>query len=264
MKYLKFKELIEKYFEIVDKKQQVVPFLLNKAQEDFLGKMSEKNVILKSRQLGFSSLLLAVLTLRFLFKQNQRCVVVSHETSATQFLLDRVKFYVASLEKKHNTKVPLKYNSRSEMVNEAMNSTFYVGTAGSRSFGRGDTLTALLLSEFAFYDNPESLLTGALQAVVPDGLVFIETTANGFNFFKTFWDGAQERGFKKHFYAPTWEYDDAFLQQKKKELGRFFAQEYPNSPEEAFLSSGDLYFDKNALQILLQGAKEPLEVRQIY
>lgn len=258
MKYRKFKEYIETYFHIVDKKQQVVPFVLNNVQTCFLEHMAEKNIILKSRQLGISSLLLAILTLRLLFKKNQRCVVVSHETSATQYLLDRVKFFLLSFEKNHNTKVPLKYNSRSEMVNEATNSTFYIGTAGSRSFGRGDTLTALLLSEFAFYDDPEKILSGALQAVVPDGLVFIETTANGFNFFKKLWDEAEERGFKRHFYNPRWEYDEDFLEMKKKELGRFFSQEYPATEQEAFLSSGALYFEKSALLEYVKDVAHPI------
>lgn len=263
-KYLKFQELIEKYFDIVDKKQQVVPFILNKVQKHFLENMTEKNIILKARQLGISSLLLAILTLRFLFKQNQRCVVVSHEASATQKLLDRVKFFISSVERKLNTKVPLKYNSRSELLNEAVNSSFYIGTAGSKSFGRGDTLTALLLSEFAFYDDPETILSGVFQAVVQDGLVFIETTANGFNFFKTLWDEAEERGFKRHFYNPEWEYDDEFLEAKKKELKRFFDQEYPMSPEIAFLSSGDLYFDRLALEDYLKEIKEPIKDNLIY
>ena len=257
-KYHSFIKLIPKYFHIVNKNQEVVDFTPNKAQTDFIENMSEKNIILKARQLGFSSVILAMLTLRFLFKKNQRCVVVSHETGATQKLMDRVKFYIQSFEQKFKIKTPLKYNSRSEMVNEAMNSSFYIGTAGSRAFGRGDTITTLHLSEFAFYTDPESILSGVLQALVPNGLLFIETTSNGFNFFKTLWDEAEERGFKKHFYNPTWEYPEEFLTKKRKELGRLFSQEYPFTEEESFLTSGDTYFSKESLKWYNERTKQPI------
>lgn len=260
-KYHNFIKLIPKYFQIVNKTQETVPFELNKTQADFVDKMSEKNLILKARQLGFSSVILAILTLRFLFKENQRCVVVAHETGATQKLLDRVKFYIKSMEEKFKIKVPLKYNSRSEMVNEGMNSTFYIGTAGSRSFGRGDTLTALAFSEYAFFVDPEIMLSGVLQALVPEGLLFIETTANGFNFFKTLWDEGEERGFKKSFYPPSWGYTAEFLAKKKKELKRLYPQEYPKTALEAFLTSGDLYFDKEALQYYLENVKKPISLQ---
>ena len=257
-KYHNFIELIPKYFHIVNKSRQEVVFNPNKVQVDFIDRMTEKNIILKARQMGFSSVILAMLTLRFIFKQNQQLVVISHETGATQKLMDRVKFYIKSFERRHKVKVPLKYNSRAEMVNEALNSSFYIGTAGSKSFGRGDTITALHLSEFAFYPNPESILAGVLQALVPDGLLFVETTANGFNFFKTLWDEADERGLKAFFYGPEWMYDKKFLDQKKKELKRLYSQEYPSTPNEAFLTSGESYFDKDALQFYNSHSQDPI------
>jgi len=260
-KYHDYIKLIPKYFQIVDKTQQTVDFTLNKTQTDFVENMGEKNLILKARQLGFSSVILAILTLRFLFKENQRCVVVAHETGATQKLLDRVKFYIKAMEQKFKIKVPLKYNSRSEMVNEGMNSTFYIGTAGSRSFGRGDTLTALAFSEYAFFVDPEIMLSGVLQALVPGGLLFVESTANGFNFFKTLWDEAEERGFKKNFYSSVWGYSKEYLDKKKKELKRLYPQEYPSTALQAFLTSGDPYFDKEALQHYLENVKTPISLQ---
>jgi len=213
-----YKAFIEKELMIIDKKTDVVPFVLKTAQSDFLSNITGRDCILKARQLGFSSLILAILTSRFLLKDNQRLVVVSHEADATQRLMDRVKFYIKSFEDKNKTKIALKYNSRSEIVNQLNNSTFYIGTAESKSFGRGDTITGLHLSEFAFYSNPEAILSGVLQALTPDGLCFIESTANGFNFFKDFYDRsvANETGFKTHFYSPSWEYDTDFYYRSRK------------------------------------------------
>jgi hypothetical protein len=264
--YLNFQPIIEKEFMIVNKQGEIVPFLLNKVQRDFLEKATGRDVILKARQMGFSSLILAILTCDFLFKDNQRCVVVSHETEATQRLLDRVKFYISSFETTNKFKLPLKYNSRSELANESNNSTFYIGTAEARAFGRGDTITALHFSEFAHFMNAETVLAGVLQAVVPEGKIFIETTANGFNFFKTFWDEAYrgERPFKTHFYGPEWEYTTEFLKKKQKELGRMYGQEYPDTPEMAFLTSGEMFFNSLILQDFLKDIKEPIKEGVIY
>lgn len=260
----KYVQAIENELSIINKNAQEIPFVLNSPQAHFLENIQNKNIILKARQMGFSSVILGYLTIRFLLKYNERLVVVSHEAGATQKLMDRVKFFISSYERKNKIKLPTKYNSRSEIVNEDTNSTIYIGTAGSKSFGRGDTITALHLSEFAFYSNPEEMLAGVLQALTPDGNLFIESTANGFNFYKTLWDEAEARGFTKHFYNSEWLYDKDFIKQKEKELGRLFKQEYPETPEEAFLTSGDMYFDGDSLKWYLEQCKNPIKENLIY
>ena len=245
-------------FNIVNKEGMENPFVLNREQRSLIREMSGKDVILKSRQIGFSSAILGLFTLDFLLKENSRSVCISHDSPSAQRLLDRVKFFLASAEKK-GLLVNLKYNSRNELVNSDKNSTFYIGAAGSRSFGRGDTLSNLHLSEFAFYEDPERLLSSVLQAVVPDGKVFIETTPNGINFFKDYWERSKagKTGFKTHFFDNSF-YSQEFLDQKKKELGeRLFKQEYAINDVECFLFSGDPYFDMESLRKYLEGAVLP-------
>lgn len=252
-------------FDIVDKSGQRISFLPNSFQEKFLHDMSSKDIILKARQCGFSSLILALFTVDFLLKENSRSVCISHDSASAQRLFDRVKFYIQSAQDK-GLAVNFKYNSRNEMVNSEKNSSFYIGAAGSKSFGRGDTLTNLHLSEFAFYPDPEMMLSSVLQAVVPDGRVIIESTANGMNYFKTFWDKSkdQQSTFKTHFFDNSF-YSKEFLEQKKNELGEeLFKQEYPSTDLEAFLSSGDLFFDKAALAEYLKEVKEPIATHQSY
>lgn len=266
-KWQGYKNAIETEFSIVDKEGKVVNFILNKPQEHFLEHITGRDYVLKARQQGFSALILAVGAVKFIYGENERCVSISHEAQATQRLLDRVKYYISSHEKRHEGyKVALKYNSRSELVNAQNNSTFYIGTAGSREFGRGDTISFLHMSELNFYPDPEKLLAGIMQAVTPNGLVFIETTANGFNFGKDFWDRTLvgETGFKGHFYNPSWTYTQEYLDMKKKELGRLYPQEYPSSPEEAFLTSGQLFFSNEALKKYLTETREVLREGLIY
>lgn len=245
-------------FDIVDKAGQRVPFEVNQFQEKYLETATNKDIILKARQIGFSSLILGMFTLDFLLKENSRSVCISHDAQSAMKLLDRVKFYIKSAEEK-GLSVNLKYNSRNEIVNSDKNSSFYIGASGSKSFGRGDTLNNLHLSEYAFYNDQENILASVLQAVVPTGRVIIETTANGMGYFKTYWDKSKvgETGFKTHFFDNSF-YATEFLEQKRKELGdEFFKQEYPATDIEAFIASGNPFFEREALRYYLENIKEP-------
>jgi hypothetical protein len=272
-----YTNFIEGELHIVSKEGVEVPFMLNEAQDHFIRSITGRDIILKARQLGFSSLILAIATAKFILGKNERIVCISHETKATQRLLDRVKYFIASYEKKKSLKVKadwklkMRYNSRNEIFNSDMNNSLFIGTAGDKEFGRGDTITFLHLSEYAFYEKPEEMMGGVLQAVTPKGLVFIETTANGFNYFKDFYERSQkgETGFKCHFYNPAWEYDESFLFKKRQELSEKgdeskYLQEYPSTEIEAFITSGNLYFSKAALKWYLEQVKEPIKSNTIY
>lgn len=249
------KKYIERNFDIVNKNSEIVPFVLNPIQIKYLlFDMSGRDIILKARQEGFSSLILARFTKDFLTKPNSRSVVVADIDENAIELLDKVKFYIRSYEEKNKVKVPLKYNTRSEIYNEANNARYSIGTAQNTEFGRSKTITNLHLSESAFYPNLEKILAGAGQAVVPNGYFVIETTANGFNEFKSFWDDSVLglTGFKPLFYRASDFYSEEFLAKKKVELKRLYPQEYPDNPQEAFLTSGSQFFDSGALRIYLE------------
>lgn len=251
----KYKRAIENEFTIVNKDKLTVPFLLNKAQNDFIQKIVEKNVILKSRKLGFSSLILGIAGIKFLFGKNEKCVSMSFDASASAKQLERAKHFIKSFEIRNKTELKLKYNSKSELVYEGIDhqgepyvNTLRIGTAKVDSFGRGDDITFLHLTEVAQADNLENLLAGVGEAVVNNAIVTLETTANGFSQFKSFWDEAEERGYRKFFYAPTWEYSKEYLEEKERNLKRLFDQEYPMTDEIAFLTSGEMFFDSEALR----------------
>ena len=238
----------------------VQPFTLNKVQSKFLLEDSTgMDIILKARQQGFSSLSLAMFTTDFLEMENSESAVVADISDNAEGLLSRVKYYIQSWEKITGKKAPLKYNSKYELYNPKLNTKFIIGTAENVEFGRSKTLRNLLLSEAAFYREFRKLLAGALQAVVPTGRVVIETTANGFNDFKEFWDESErcETGFKPNFYAASAFYDTDFLELKKKQLRKTYKQEYPETALEAFLTSGELYFEAEALEYYMLNEKQP-------
>jgi len=260
--YLPYQKFIESRLTIIDKQQKEVPFVLNNIQSKFVGDSTGKDIILKARQQGFSSFILGAFTADFLLKENTLSVIVADITDNANDLLARVKWYIQSYEAKTGTKVPLKYNSKRELHNAANNSRYIIGTAENTDFGRSKTITNLHLSEPAFYPHFRQLLASATSAVVPEGKTVIETTANGFGEFKTFWDESVlgETGFVPHFYPAQDFYSEEYLAERKKALGRLYAQEFPSSALEAFITSGEGYFDSEALQWYLSKAKEPISV----
>lgn len=262
-----YKDFIENRFFIVDKESKIVPFILNNIQNNFLVQdYTGRDVILKARQQGFSSLILALFTADFLIKDNQRNIIVADISDNASELLDRVKFFIKSYEERMKTKVPLKYNSKYELFNEATNSRYTIGTADNVDFGRSKTISNLHLSEAAFYKHLEKLFAGALQAVIPNGRVLVETTANGFNYFKTFWEECKrgERPFNPLFYKASDFYNQDFLEIKRKELKDVYPQEYPETDTEAFLTSGEMYFSSKALQNYLEKVREPISTDLVY
>lgn len=260
--YKPYKAFIEENLTIIDKQGKEVQFILNKAQNYVAENGTGRDFVLKARQEGVSAFELAVFTTDFLLVENSTSVVVADNSDNAQGLLERVKWYIDSFERSNNTKVPLKYNSKYELHNASNNAKYIIGTAQNVEVGRSRTIRNAHLSEALFYPQFRKLLASLLQAVVPGGKVMIESTANGFGEGKEFWDETAlgNTGFNGIFLPASFLYDQLFLEQKKKELGRLYDQEYPETPEIAFLTSGELYFDQESLRELLKLVKEPLHV----
>lgn len=258
---INYQKFIESRLTVINKEGEEVPFFLNNIQKKYQELKTQRDIILKARQQGFSSLILAEFTANFLFMENSHSVVVADESENAIGLLDRVKYYLKAYEYRTGQKVPLKYNSRYELYNEDNNSKYTIGTAKNVEFGRSKTISNLHFSEAAFYPQFEKIRASALQALTPNGRCVIETTANGFNQFKDFWDEAVagKNDFNPLFFKASDFYDKNFLKKKKSELGRLFRQEYPETPQEAFLTSGDCYFDTFALFKMMGETKDPME-----
>ena len=157
-------------FYIVDTEMKASPFLLNPPQERTNKELANMDIVLKARQEGISSLIGARFLVDWLTIENVRCVIISHEDKATQRLFDRIKYFLDSMSRTWPGTLPyeLKFNSRHEIVNKKLNSVFYIGTAGAKAFGRGDTINNLHISELALWPEQERTMIGLLQAVPKD------------------------------------------------------------------------------------------------
>lgn len=266
-------------FKIIDKYQQPVSFLVNPAQYSLNNHMEMyfNILVLKARKMGFSSDALGVGATKFLMGQNEKCISMSFDQTASGKQLARAKYYIKTYEEKNNVKIPYKYNSTNQMVWEGkvdnpdgtvdhFQNILQVGTARNTSFGRGDDITFLHLTEVSLADL-YALMAGVGEACLPKAHKILETTANGFNTYKQYWDESMMgiTGFACLFYSPLWEYTQEYINQKLAALGRLGMQEYPMNPEEAFLTSGLGYFEKLALIKMLDHVKawEANNVRRV-
>jgi hypothetical protein len=168
--------ITESMFMIADKEGNDVPFHLNSAQAKVDARLTGRDIIPKARQQGISSLYLARNLAKCISKRNERCVVISHESKATERMLGKVHYMIENMR---GAKPVLGASSRNEISFPKTGSTFYIGTAGQKKFGRGDTITSLHCSEVAFWENPGELITGLFQAVPFNGEISVESTGYG-------------------------------------------------------------------------------------
>ncbi len=282
--------LIECCFSVIDKKRRRVPFFLNSVQKDFIAQLSTQGrakpyFILKGRQQGFTTLITAIQLSHAIVKSNfSGFTVADREDNVKSIFNDKAKVMYELLPRMLKPRVKL--NSSCEIYFDKLNSSWRIGVA-SPNIGRSRTLSFIHFSEIAFYRCGIGELQKSIQeAATEDALVVYETTANGYNDAKALWDsGACVNLFyewwkTKEYVSEEYQFIDSadkWLRDrlsalKEKGLTReqlaWYAkkyatyidknaikQEYPCSPEEAFIVSGDSVFDKDAIGNYLSNFK---------
>jgi hypothetical protein len=264
----KYEQFAADNYRIIDKNKHPVPFIANPAQHSLKEHMQWyfDLLVLKARKMGFSSDALATAATKFLMGENEKCVSMSFDKEASGKQLARAKYYIKSYEEKNGIKIPYKYNSKNQMVWEGkkenglggydhFENILQVGTARNTDFGRGDDISFLHLTEVSLADL-EQLMAGVGEACLPMAHKILETTANGFNSYKTFWENSMlgKTSFACLFYSPLWEYSKEYIDRKYATLGRLGPQEYPMTAQEAFLTSGLPLFQQVAMMQYLKNA----------
>lgn len=183
--YLPHNDEIKSLFSIRNKRGQKVPYVPNASQRYYRTKKTRRNLILKGRQQGLSKEIDAD-QLADCMKKSTNAVVISHEKEATRRLFAAVRYYVDNMEQKPAVSI----DSKSEMKFPKVGSTYFIGTAGQKAFGRGDTVDRAHLSEAAFYPNLEMILAGIAEAA-EYGQIDIESTPNGRDYFYDLWQKAK-------------------------------------------------------------------------
>ncbi len=166
-------------YSIVDKDGIRVPFRLNWAQREFYAALHTNNIILKARQLGFSTLVHLLMLDTCLFNPDIQCGVIAHTDEAAKELFRRnIKQPLESL--------PPALRALNPVVSDATHQIRFANGSGIRvaTTMRGGTLQLLHISEFGKIcaqtpNRAREIVTGSLETVGHGNLVVIESTAEG-------------------------------------------------------------------------------------
>ena len=157
-----------------------VPFIPKPAQRRLIKRLWHRNIILKARQLGFTTLIAIMWLDHALFNPDQRCGIVAQDKDKAQEIFrDKVRFAYDNLPEALKAGMPLKRDSASELHFAHNNSAIKVSTSV-----RGGTYHRMHVSEFGkigakYPDKAIEVITGSLPAVPLDGIAIIESTAEG-------------------------------------------------------------------------------------
>ena len=274
-----------------DSSKGFIPFEFNAAQRIVHEKLEEqlaktgkvRAIILKSRQQGLSTYATARVYWKSYFNAYNKSVVMAHDSATSDALFTMSRNTIQYMSDEYRPE--FKKSNAKEIMFEHNDSGYRLYTAGSPEAGRGTTPTIAHLSEVAFWTHDSKILAGLFQGISEaDGTeVILESTANGVgNEFHRLWLGAVEGKneyipiFIPWFMTPEYrrtapesmELDPEELALKEKynltndqlywrrlkisESGSDkFRQEYPATPEEAFIVSGSNVFDTEKLNNLV-------------
>jgi hypothetical protein len=233
-------QVIQSMFQIISKESEQVDFILKPGQRAYDENKTRKDLIPKSRQEGFSSLGIGYQVVDCLTKYGSRCVLISHESKATQRLLDRARYYLNHIK---GPEANMGRTSRNELYFKETESTYYIGTAGAKAFGRGDTITHLHISEYAWWESDAlEKVAGLFQAVPKSGTIRIESTGNGRNNdFYYMCMNAKDLGYKVHFH-PWYKTPEYTLRPSEKWVPRGFEDYFQDVKTKYDLSDGQMYW----------------------
>ena len=258
------------------------------------GNKPTRIIVLKARQLGISTFTEAFITFMTMFTPNTSSVLMAHLSESASAIFNMTKLFVNELP--IGMQPQQKYSNAKEIVfdgDNGLKSSIRVMVASDAT--RGSTYKFAHLSEVAFWEHPEEALLALNQAIpmTNDSLIVIESTANGFNYFYNLWqDAVNGRNDYTPLFFPwyvdplyTRPYDGFELTSYELDIKeRYdltldqlqwrrwcianncggdetkFRQEYPITPEEAFILSGTSIFNTEQILEHMKNLPSPLRV----
>ena len=224
---------MENLYWIITKDGTKTVFKMNRAQRHFFDNYLNsqnpyhRHVILKSRQLGFTTFIDLFILDEILFKTNKEGIIIAHKLEDATAIFDKkIDFAVRNMAADVKGAFFNVHRSSSKKIQVIIDygpekgSTSSIAVAVS---GRSGTYHLVHISEFAkmciaYPKRAEEVETGTFPTVPFDGFIFIESTAEGMagRFYEIFQENWLNREkinpllsqvqFLPHFY--NWQYDD--------------------------------------------------------
>lgn len=283
--------LAEEVLRIRDKRGHLVPLQLNRAQRALAEAYTQKNIVLKARQLGITTYVASRFFVNAITKPGTVCVQVAHDQNSAEAIFRIVHRFLENVPEylRHGALQTSRANTR-QIVFPRLDSEYRVETAGDPNAGRGLTIHYLHCSEVARWPgNAAETLASLRAAVTPNGEVVMESTPNGAggSFYEE-WHKAPEKGYTKHFFPWWWEEcyrreavtgklseeesrlvaehnltreQIAYRRELRLDFGKLAKQEFAENPSECFLASGECVFDVEQIEERVSQLSGPTEVR---
>ncbi len=220
-----------------------------------------RDVVLKLRQVGFTTLTMAVYFIDALMLDGVDVAIIGHKKTVDvlrplreklSIFMESVRDYAPELLGKP------RYDAMDYVSWEDRKSSFRIISCGGGSPLQSSTVHRAHFTEMALMEGDvEAMVTGALDAVPVTGSVTFESRGSSpSGYFYDFYQDSKSglTGYKTHFFGiPDFpEYTEEFIKQKKREYrGRMhlFKQQYPMTDEEAFQAAPNCYFADCPLEV---------------
>lgn len=224
------------------------------------------DLILKSRQLGISTLVAGYSLWLMLFQRDKNILCIATKQDTAKNMVTKVKFMYNNLPSwLKETKKPLE---ESKLTLKLNNGSQIKATSAASDSGRSEAASLLIIDEAAFIEGVEEIWASAQQTLATGGGAIVLSTPNGTgNWFHKMWERAENE--VDNPFLPIklpWhvhpERDQAWRDRQDSELGdpRLAAQECDCD----FNTSGETVFPNEILEFYNQTyIKDPIEKRGI-
>ena len=251
---------MNKYLKIQHPLKGLIQFNTFPFQDDCVQDFNDHrfNIILKSRQLGLSTLVAAYAVWQAVFYKEKNILIIATKLAVAQNFIRKVKTYIKSMP--NWLLVPTITANNKQQV-EFSNGSQIKAVPTSEDAGRSEALSLLIVDEAAFVRNFDELWMGLYPTLSTGGRAILLSTPNGvggqyheiytkaerkeneFNAIKLMWDVHPERD------------DDWFNKETKNMSKKQVAQELLCD----FSSSGDTFLANDVLEKLRILTKSPIE-----
>ena len=181
----------KKYCYIQHPHRGKILFNLYPFQEDLMTSVNDHrfNVILKSRQLGISTLSAGYSLWLMLFHEDKNILVIATKQEVAKNLVTKVRFMHDNLpswlkgQTEEDNKLSLRLRNGSQIK----------ATSAAGDAGRSEALSMLIIDEAAFINNVEEIWTSAQSTLSTGGGAIVLSTPNGVgNWFHKIWVQGQQ------------------------------------------------------------------------
>ena len=246
---------LQNYWHIAHPAHGRILFGLRQAQVEAIQHWAAHrySLTLKARQIGWSTLVAAHQFWLAFFHPDQNIIDLSRTERESVLLLRKSKYGYQHLPKwmvERGPKSLVEHQQRMGFDNGSQ----ITSLPSASDPARGESATLIVVDEWAFLPNPEDAWSSIEPVADVGGRIIGLSTANGSgNFYHQLWVGATTGAnkFEPMFYpwSATEDRGDSWYQEKVESMLPWqLAQEYPTTPEEAFVKSGNPVFDLDILE----------------